>query len=413
MRLTAAGGPNGVTAGHLTPVILEDVGCLARLEAVVQSFMDGKVDTETFSFFTTSNLFALGQRQRPDELRPIACGDWLLRVASRYMALVLKKPVLERLEPLQLGSSPNGTEAAYRAVRTYMELHPGKALILADLSKAFQHLSRAKILTHFLSDPLLSPFLPFVRYLYLNDSDLLLDCGHEMGVATLQSEEGTQQGGPASSMIFNEVTHGALEEIVAAADANGVKLVDFLVAIVDDCSLFCDVDKVPEVLKVLAREYEVVGCDLNLEKTKVILANGVRPSSWTRSVADGGVDLGLKEYNIIDICTRPDLRGARLLGGPIGHPEFEQAWLAGGKCFGSFHSDLGLVRDKLGAGHLQEALSVIKSCISTRASHLPRLLDPALLDIHLREFDHGTLQTVVEALGCDYDQLRATGHSSC
>ena len=40
------------------------------------------------------------------------------------------------------------------------------------------------------------------------------------------------------------------------------------------------------------------------------------------------------------------------------------------------------------------------------------MLDPALLDIHLREFDHGTLQTVVEALGCDYDQLRATGHKA-
>lgn len=409
VRLTAAGGPNGVTAGHMTEVVCEEEGTFNGLVSVVQSLMDGKFAPENINLLTTSNLFALGQRRDPDQLRPIACGDWLVRVASRYMALVLKKPVLQRLEPLQLGSSPCGTEAAYRGVRTFLEQNPGKALILADLSKAFQHLSRAKILDHFMGDPLLSPFVPFLRYLYLNDSDLLLDCGHELGVATLQSTEGTQQGNAASSLIFNEVTHNPLVQIVATCDATGAKLVDFLVAIVDDCSLFCDVENVPEALETLEREYAKVGCIVNRAKTKVLFLDGELPSTWTASLEDGG--LGLAEGNIIDTRTPTDRRGARLLGAPIGHPDFERAWLAGGKCFGSFHSDLDLVREKL-PGHLHEALFLIKSCICTRASYLPRLLDPELLTGHLLEFDSGVLRTLVNLLGCDYDQLVATGHKA-
>ena len=69
------------------------------------------------------------------------------------------------------------------------------------------------------------------------------------------------------------------------------------------------------------------------------------------------------------------------------------------------------MREKLG-GHLHEALFLVKSCICTRATHLPRLLDPALLDSHLLEFDSGVLQTVFSLLGCDYVQLAATGHKA-
>ena len=409
MRVTAAGGPNGITAGHLTEPVLEDEGCVNGLVTVVQSVLDGKIDPENISLLATSNLFALCERLRPDEQRPIACGDWLMRVVSRYVSLVLKEPLLQQLEPHQLGSSPCGTEVAYHAVRTFLETHPGKCLILADLSKAFQHLSRAKIFSHFMADPLLSPFVPFLRCLYLNDSDLLLDCGHELGIATLRSREGTQQGGPASSQIFNKVTLDPLLEIVAAVDESGQKLVDFLVAIVDDCSLFCDKESVPAVLTTLEREYAKVGCPFSRLKTKVLCLSDALPPIWSAPVENGG--LGLKEGNIIDVCTPPDLRGARLLGGPIGHPDYEQAFLAGPKCFGSFLSDLNLVRENLG-DNLQEALCLIKSCICTRATYLARLLDPVLLDSHLQHFDETALKTIVELLGCNFSDLLATGHKA-
>jgi hypothetical protein len=409
MRLTAAGGPNGIAAAHLTSVVLEDEGCVSGLVAVTQVLLDGKIDSETVGMLTASNLFALSKRSDPADLRPIACGDWLPRVVSRYVALVLKKPILTRLEPLQLGSSPCGTEAAYRSICTYMELHPGKAVILADLSKAFQHLSRSKIMSHFMGDPLLDPFVPFLRYLYLSDSDLLLNCGNELGVATLKSEEGTQQGNGASSLIFNEVTLAALKRIQAATDDAGNPLVDFMVAIVDDCTLICDVANVPKVIAIMKSEYGTVGNDLNLVKTKVLLINGQLPDNFAAPIESGG--LGLKASNVIDSRTPAELRGARLLGAPIGTREFQQAWLTGPKCFGSFHSDLGLVRDKMG-DNLQEALILIKSCICTRAGHLPRLMDPAAVYGHLQKFDTAAAGTIMEMLGCDYADLVTTGHAA-
>ena len=213
----------------------------------------------------------------------------------------------------------------------------------------------------------------------------------------------------ASSPIFCDVTLKPLKQIDAAVDATGTKLVDFMVAIVDDTTLACDVENVPAVLATLECEYATVGCPINRAKTKVLYLSGALPEAWTASVDDGG--LGLAAGNLIDSGTPADQRGARLLGAPIGHPDFVKAYLAGSKCFGSYHSDLGLVRDKLG-DHLQEALFLVKSCICTRAGHLPRLLDPALLTTNLFEFDSGALQTIVELLGCDYGHLAATGHKA-
>ena len=71
------------------------------------------------------------------------------------------------MEPLQLGSSRNGSEAAFHAVSTFLRLDADtKMALLIDQAQAFQHVSRTAMFTQLMADPELEWIVPFLRLLY-------------------------------------------------------------------------------------------------------------------------------------------------------------------------------------------------------------------------------------------------------
>ena len=206
MRPDAAGGPNGIRIAHILPSV-DCPGVMDALVKLVQSMLSGTLDQAAADHFTASNLVALYKRSEPDaKPRPIACGDWLPRLTGRYITCVLKKMVLGRLEPLQLGSSRNGSEAAFHAVSTFLRLDDTKMALLIDQAQAFQHVSRTAMFRQLMADPELEWIVPFLRMLYASGSDLMLDLGPNAFFAILRSLEGLRQGGAESSLLYNLLT---------------------------------------------------------------------------------------------------------------------------------------------------------------------------------------------------------------
>ena len=409
MRPDAAGGPNGIRIAHILPS-MDCPGVMDALVGLVQSLLSGTLDQAAADHFTASNLVALYKRSEPDaKPRPIACGDWLTRLAGRYITCVLKKMVLGRLEPLQLGSSRNGSEAAFHAVSTFLKLDDTKMALLIDQAQAFQHVSRTAMFTQLMADPELEWIVPFLRLLYASGSDLMLDLGPNALFAILRSLEGLRQGGAESSLLYNLLTLIVLKVLAAApadpAVPDGPKLVNLAVGIVDDVTVVCDPNNGVRVLAVLKEEYAKLGCVTNLTKTKALFPAGYLPASFFLPVNQGGS--GLDAKNCLDLRTPAAERGVRLLGAPLGSAEFVEAWLVGDKCFGDVQCDLKLILKHL-SEHTQLALAVIKSCIITRVTHLARLLPPAVIVPHLERFDLAVSHTVFELVGMSFDSALET-----
>ena len=400
MRPDAAGGPNGIRVAHVLPS-LDIPGVLEALVGLVQALLSGTLDQAATDHFTASNLVALYKRAEPDAApRPIACGDWLTRLTGRYITCVLKKMVLGRLEPLQLGSSRNGSEAAFHAVSTFLKLDDTKMALLVDQAQAFQHVSRTAMFTTLMADPELEWIVPFLRLLYASGSDLMLDLGPNAFFAILRSLEGLRQGGAESSLLYNLLTLIVLKVLAAApadpAVPDGPKLVNLAVGIVDDVTVVCDPKNGVKVLAMLQREYAKLGGQMNMDKTKALFPAGYLPENFRLPVAAGGSGLAAK--NCLDLSTPAALRGVRLLGAPLGSAEFVEAWLVGDKCFGDVQCDLDLICKHL-MEHTQLALAVIKSCIITRVTHLARLLPPTVIVPHLVGFDKAVSHVVFQLAG--------------
>ena len=331
MRPNAASGPNGIRTDHILPC-LDVPGVLEALAGVVQNLLSGKMDAQAAEHFATSNLIALYKRAEPDaKPRPIACGDWLTRLTGRYVTCVLRSLVVDRLEPLQLGSSRNGSEAAFHAVSTVLRLDDTKMALLVDQAQAFQHVSRSVLFTQLMADSELAWTVPFLRYLYATGSSLMLDLGPNALFAILRSVEGVRQGGPESSLLYNLMTLVALKALAAApadpAVPDGPRLVNLVVGIVDDVTIVCDPHNGVRVLAMLQAEYAKLGGEMNLDKTKALFLTGRLPHNFCLPVDEGGA--GLAAANCIDLDTPAVLRGARLLGAPLGSEEFVAAWLDG------------------------------------------------------------------------------------
>ena len=123
----------------------------------------------------------------------------------------------------------------------------------------------------------------------------------------------------------------ALKALAAApadpAVPDGPRLVNLVVGIVDDVTIVCDPHNGVRVLAMLQAEYAKLGGEMNLDKTKALFLTGRLPHNFCLPVDEGGA--GLAAANCIDLDTPAVLRGARLLGAPLGSEEFVAAWLDG------------------------------------------------------------------------------------
>ena len=171
----SAGRPDGVIPQHLkdmTGACAESGGpvLLSALTALVNIILQGKVPRTVQPLFFGANLTALTKKD--GEVRPIAVGCTLRRLAAKLAGRCVMDAMGELLAPRQLGYGTKlGCEAAVHATRLYLSnLQPGQVILKLDFQNAFNYIRCGKMIQ---AVSILAPeFAPFVHASYSEPSSL-------------------------------------------------------------------------------------------------------------------------------------------------------------------------------------------------------------------------------------------------
>ncbi|CAI7855558.1 unnamed protein product, partial [Closterium sp. NIES-54] len=201
-----------MTFEHLRDAAITNGMVSTHLHALVNTMLGGKLPGSVANLLTASRLIALAKPG--GGARPIAIGECLTRLAAKAALLIRREPVRDFFLPLQYGVAvPGGAEAVIHAARAFSDARPDSLVLQADISNAFNSISRAAI-ADALHEPTLSPLLPLVKLTYGNSSQLLLDSNFNS--APLTSERGVRQGDPIGPLLFAAGMHATLQETAEA-----------------------------------------------------------------------------------------------------------------------------------------------------------------------------------------------------
>ena len=172
---------------------------------LVNDMLDGK-DVPMKAWLTASRLIALATPG--GGIRPIACGEVLTRIASRYALSLID--VQETLDPVQFGVDPQaGVEAAVTSIEDSIPW-ASNGLVGIDFRNAFNTVSRRAM-----ADAVRrrAPKLAGIfQVLYNEPSDLV--CVDTQGKATtLKSATGGRQGDPLMPLLFSMVMRELLADL--------------------------------------------------------------------------------------------------------------------------------------------------------------------------------------------------------
>ena len=220
----------------------------------------------------------------------MAVGLVVRRLVSRVAARAVRAQARLSLEPLQLGFSSGGAEAAVHAVSRDAEHHgrsPQYVVATLDFSGAFTSVSRQCVVDEVAKHA--PTLLPWVSYTYGCSADFYWE-GHR-----LPCSGGVQQGDPLGPLLFAFAVHPLVERVRLVAP--GILQVWFL----DDGTLAGEEALVAAAVKVVEDLGRARGLSLNAAKSVLW-----SPSGGARPLE--AFPLGFRQT--------PEA-GVRLLGAPL------------------------------------------------------------------------------------------------
>jgi hypothetical protein len=295
----SAAGPSGLRPQHLLDGVRspDQRVALEALTDVLNTLVWGRVPICLAPAIAGAALHAIAKGE--GDVRPIAVGETLRRLASRCLCASTKEDATQYLRPLQAGvACPLGTEAAFRAVDQYARRHANsstKVVLKIDFANAFNTVDRETFLR---ACNLHAPSAArWSWWCYSQPTTLYY------GDTVLQSSAGVQQGDNLGPLLFSLALQPVLLRLKAHYGTSNKNL-DLLVAYLDDVVLAGDADIVAEALGVLQEACSTIGLLLNLSKCEVI------PTAGLASAADLSIfPASIKRR--LDTCFD-------LLGAPIG-----------------------------------------------------------------------------------------------
>ncbi|CAI7742845.1 unnamed protein product, partial [Closterium sp. NIES-54] len=199
-------GPSGTTFEHLRDAAVTNAAICTHLHALVNTILGGNLPGSVANLLTASRLIALAKPG--GGARPIAIRECLTRLAAKAALAAIGEAAREHFLPLQYGVAvPGGAEAVIHAARAFFDACPDSLVLQADISNAFNSISRQAIAAA-LQEPGLSPLLPIVPLTYDNPSLLNLDANFSS--EPLKSERGVRQGDPLGPLLFAAGIHPIL-----------------------------------------------------------------------------------------------------------------------------------------------------------------------------------------------------------
>ena len=367
-----------MTSDHLK-VMLDDTDVSDLFCSICQDVVDTDVPEAALEAMRLGRLTAL--RKPNGGVRGIVAGDVVRRLVSRTVAQQVSDEVEAATSPHQYALSTRaGTECVAHALQAATDLDEAATVLSIDGVGAFDSISRAAMLQALAELPEASGALPFVKMWYGQPSSYLWEDDQGQSF-TIPQGEGGEQGDALMPLLYALGQHKALQAIRARLRP-GERLFAFL----DDLYVISKPERVAEIYGVLEEELWNHACiKINAGKTQV----------WNRGglVPDRVAALGERAWRGGEE-TPPDRRGVKILGTPLGHPEFVKA---------SLRELLGEQRTLLQriptVQDTQAAWMLLLFCASARANYVTRVVAPALAREYAQAHDEALWQCLCQILG--------------
>ncbi|CAI5986651.1 unnamed protein product [Closterium sp. NIES-65] len=261
----------------------------------------------------------------------------------------LAPTIREFFLPVQYGVSvPGGAECIIHTVRSLLQENDSYVALQLDVENAFNSVKRA-VFFRTLSQTDLHQLLPLVGTLYDGPSRLLVD--PRLGVEHITSSRAVRQGDPLGPLLFAAAIQPTLQSAESLVPEVAV------VAYADDITIVGPMDAACKVFDIIVTE--LAKCRLRCNITK--------SSAWSRSV---GVEGNTELPHGLVMSTE----GIRVLGSPIGTPEF---------CCDQIRAELVKASAPvplIAQLHPLHALLLLSRSISRRISYLLRTTPSETLD---------------------------------
>ena len=388
----AAPGPSGMRGNYLHAAIDDDT-CYRGILSILADIINGRMDERATQLLLTCVLYPTNKDK--GGIRPIACGEVLVRVAGLIAFDAIRDEANTLFGPTQLGCGATGGSQVAAHLIQLAAHSPDTAVLLLDAVNAFNTISRAAILSRLYRHTSLRPVWQLAHWLLATPSRLL--CMKDGRIThQLLSTTGVRQGCTLGPFLWALGVHDDLTIPLAASPS----LHTDLVAILDNITIWGPPHEATALARAILARMQARGDILLSPKNEEVLWLHDSPlpnalAAYANERCERNPDGGVTQPTIITGDAT-----AKVLGIPMGRNTPTVASHALRLARKNAHAFSTLSDERL---PLQHAFALHRMCCSGMATYVLRCLPPAAAQSYAQWYVDQTSTFARQRLSIDLD----------